>query len=73
MPHFGHVTALAIVEVSIGVLTNVVIDVRTMSSRSGFGRRITAWRVGDVGVALHTLCGIDAAEPVNMRSFLAFE
>ena len=55
------------------MLTDVVIGVRKISSRSGFGRRITAWRVGDVGVALHTLCGIDAAEPVNMRSFLAFE
>ena len=45
MPHFGHVILLRIVEVKAEVkevvLTEVVIGVRTISSRSGRGRRVT--------------------------------
>jgi len=39
VPHFGHVIAFAIVEVIAGVLTDVVIGLFTISSRSGNGRR----------------------------------
>ena len=41
VPHFGHDIVLAIVEVMAGVLTDVVIGVLPMSSRSGIGRRGT--------------------------------
>ncbi len=41
VPHFGHVIALAIVEMMAGVLTDAIIGVRTISSRSGIGRRDT--------------------------------
>ena len=40
MPHFVHVSILAIVEAM------EVIGVRTISSRSGTGRRVTMTRVG---------------------------
>ena len=66
VPHFGHVTVLAIVGVIVGVPTNEVIGVRIISSRSGIGWR----RVGD---AVHSVCDIDPGEPANMRSLLSIE
>ena len=39
--HFGHVTSLLEVMASVLVLTGVVIGARTISSRSGIGRRDT--------------------------------
>ena len=39
MLHFGHVTALTVVKGDAGVLTDVLIGVLAMSSRSGIGRR----------------------------------
>ena len=41
VPHFGHAIVSAIVEVMLGVLTDVVIADLTISSRSGDGRRET--------------------------------
>ena len=38
-PHFGHASVLAIVKAKAGVLTDVVIGVLAMSSRSVIGRR----------------------------------
>ena len=73
MPHFEHVNVLAVAEVMDGVLTDVVIGVRAMSSRSVIGRRDTYWRVGGVGFASHTVCEIDPGEPTNMSCMLAFE
>ena len=55
VPHFRHVTVLAIVEVAVGVLTNAIIGERAISSRPGIGRRVTDWR----GAASHTACEID--------------
>ena len=40
-PHFGHVIVVAIMEVAVGVPTNVVVGTRTISSRSGRGTRVT--------------------------------
>ena len=40
VPHFEHVIVLAIVEVGVEVLPDVVIGVRTISSRSGIGRSV---------------------------------
>ena len=45
VPHFGHVIILTIIVVMAGVLTDVVIDVCTISSRSGSGRRVACLRV----------------------------
>ena len=39
MPHFRQAISLTIVEVKAGVIAGVVTDIRTMSSRSGIGRR----------------------------------
>ena len=69
MPHCEHVIALAIVGVMPRVLTDVVIVVRNISSRSGNGRRVTYWRV----VVMHTVGGIDSGERLDMRLLLAFE
>ena len=41
VPHLGHVIGLAIVDVMLGVLTDVVIGVLTISSRSGIDKRDT--------------------------------
>ena len=72
MPHFGHVTGLTIIEVGVEVLTDVVIGVRKISSRSGIGRRVTCWGGGCVG-APHTVSEIEPDEPTNMPFLLAFE
>ena len=71
MPHFGHVIVLR-VEVKAEALTDVVIGVRTMSSRSGNGRRVTCVVAG-VGADAHSVsgCGIDPEDPINMGYFLA--
>ena len=45
VPHFGQLIVLAIVEVTAGVLTDVVIGVCSISSRSGNGWRVTYSRV----------------------------
>ena len=67
MPHLGHVISLVIVEVMDGVLTDVVIGILAMSSRSGIGLRM-------VGTDVHTVREIDPGdEPVNMRCLLALE
>ena len=72
VPHFGHVIAVAIVNVTAGVVVGECI-----SSRSGNGRRVTCWRVASVissvGVHVHTVRDIDPDEPVNMSFFIAFE
>ena len=77
VPHLGHVIVLVIVDVTAGVLTDVVIDVLTISSRSDNGRRDTYWCVGsvvtDVGAGVHTICDIDPDVPSNMRVFGALE
>ena len=69
VPHFGHATALATVEVAGGV--------RTISSRSVNGRRVTYRRVGwvvDGGrPGVHTVADIDPGESKNMYVLLAFE
>ena len=65
MPHFGHVIARSIVEVTDGVLIGVL----AMSSRSGVGWRDTYRRVTDV----HTVHDIDPDERSNMAFFVAFE
>ena len=39
VPHFGHVISLLVVMANVLVLTGVVIGARTISSRSGIGRR----------------------------------
>ena len=69
MPHFGHVTVLAIIEMGVEVLTDVVIGVRKISSRSGIDRRVTCW-VGGCG---HAVSEIEPGEPTNMPFLLAFE
>ena len=61
MPHFEHIIVPKIAEVKTEVLTDVVIDLRTISSRSGNGG----------GADVHTTCDIDPAEPMNMRYLLA--
>ena len=73
MPHFEHVAIVfAIIEVMDGVLTDVLIEVLAMSSRSGIGRRDTYWRVPCVLVGdVHTVCDIDPGEPSNMPFLLA--
>ena len=64
---------LAIVEVKVAVLTNVVVGVRTISSRSGIDLCVTCLRVDGEGAASHTVREIDPGEPSNMRCLLAFE
>ena len=58
MPHLEHVIVLAIVEAM------VVIDVRTISSRSGSVRRVMA----GVGPGAHFLFfDIDPGDPANIK------
>ena len=52
-----------------GVPTEVVFGVCTISSRPGNGRRDTYGRV----VRVHTVRDIDADDPANMNTLLAFE
>ena len=70
VPHFGHVILLAIVVETAGVLTEVVIDVCTISSRSRSGRRVACLRVArlvaGVGTGVHTMSDIDPEEPANI-------
>ena len=72
--HFGHVI---VVEVTDAALSDVLIDVRTMSSRSGIGRLDTYSRmvclVVSVAADPHTTREIDPDEPANMPFLLAFE
>ena len=70
VPHVGHATVLAIVEVIVGVPTDVGIGVRAISSRSGI---VTYWRVASVEAAVHAVCAIDPDEPGNINSLLAIE
>ena len=70
MLHFGHVILLVEVIPSVLVLDGVVIGARTISSRSGTGRRDTYWLV--VAEA-HTTDDIDPNEPSNMDCLLALE
>ena len=77
MPHLWHVIVLVIIEVMVGVLTDVTIGVLTISSRPGIGPRDTYSLVGrvvtGVGVDVHSGCDIDPDVPVNMSVFVAFE
>ena len=63
------------VEVMPGVATGVVTRVRTISSRSGIGRRVTYWRVTPVGgeTDVHTVFDFDPYEYANMSVLLACE
>ena len=70
VPHFGHVILLLEVMASVLMLTGVVIDAPTISSRSGIGRRDIYWRMV---VKVHTRDDIDPKLPVNMAFLLAFE
>ena len=61
---------LVVIEVMDGVLTDVLIGVLTMSSRSGIGRRDTYLCAPCVLVGnVHTVRDIDPCEPENI-SFL---
>ena len=73
MPHFGHANGIPIVGVMDGVLTDVLIGVLTMSSRSVIGRRDTYWRVPCVMTDVQTLCDIDPGESENMPFLLALD
>ena len=64
VPHLGHVIVSAIDE---GI---IVIGVRTISSRSGNGRRVT---MAGVGAGTHVVREIDPNEPANMPSWRAVE
>ena len=65
MPHFGHVTIPRIVEVK----AEVLIGVRTISSRLGNGRRVTRRRC----VAFVHTPDIEPGETSNIPILLAFE
>ena len=72
VPHFGHVNVLAVVEVTDGVLlTEVLIGVLAMSSRSGIDQRIGYWRVPCVMDGVYTVRDIDPVVPPNMPTLLA--
>ena len=73
VPHFEHVNVLAVAEVIGGVLTDVLIGVRAMSSRSVIGRRDTYCRVLCVVANVHTVRDIDPDEPLNMSFLLALD
>ena len=80
MPHFRHAISLAVVEVKAGVITGVVADILTMSSRSGIGRRETYCSVDSVvnGVGVgggQTVDDNDPRDPskIALPSLLAFE
>ena len=63
------------VEVMPGVSTRVVTRLRTISSRSGIGRRVACWRVTPVGgeTDVHTFFDFDPYEYANMCLLLACE
>ena len=63
------------VEVMPGVSTGVVTRVRTISSRSGIGRRVTYSRVTPVEAETdaHTFLDVDPYENENMPVLLACE
>ena len=73
MPHLGHVTIFMTVEPVAGVLTDVVIGVLAISSRSGFDRLDTSCcgtcLVAGVEADVHTVGDIDPEEPSNMVVF----
>ena len=71
VPHFGHVI-LYLTEVMdvVLMLIGVAIDARTISSRSGSGRRDTYW---SVVAKVHTSDDIDPHVPANMSFWVAFE
>ena len=63
----------AIFEVKAEVLTDVVVGVRIISSRSGTGRRLATCVVTDVGADVHTDSDTDPDEPRNIEPFSAFD
>ena len=68
VPHFEHVIVLAIIEVTVAVMTDVVIGVLDMSSRAIIGRRDTCGReVAEMGAEAHIIPDIDPYDPENMR------
>ena len=75
--HFGHVISFLELEVMAGVLvvTGVLIDTPTISSRPGIGRRDGYRRDGyrRAVVDVHTCDDIDPNAPVNIAFLLAFE
>ena len=78
MPHFEHITVLRVVAgVKDDVPTGVVIGVRTISSRSGSGRRVTRGCVTCVAVGggadVHAVDDIDPEVPANINFLLASE
>ena len=77
MPHSPHAIVLAVIEGMDRILTDVVIGVLTMSSRSIIGRRDIYWRVDRVvaraGTEMHTVRDIDPDEPPNIKLLLACE
>ena len=76
VPHFGQLIALALVEVMAGAPTDVVTRVcDTISSRSGFGRRVTYLCVTPVEAEsdVHTFLDVDPYENANMSVLLACE
>ena len=72
MPHFEHGIVLAIVDVMVAALGNVVMGVRDISSRSVIGRRDARVRVA---VTEHAFRFREIApdDPSNMPLLLAFE
>ena len=73
MPHFGHLIVLAAVEAMDGVLTDMLVGVLAMRSRSGIGRRDTYWCVSCVVADVHTVRDIDPNEPINMSLLIAVD
>ena len=81
MPHFGHVSVLAVSEAMDGELTDVLIDVLAMSSRSVIGRRDASRNAQRrqrcapcvVVVDLRNVGDIDPDEPLNMLFLLALD
>ena len=60
MPHFRQAIPLTIVEVKAGVIAGVVTDIRTMSSRSGIGRREIYCSVDTVVIGWAVATGLAA-------------
>ena len=56
-----------------GVLTDAVLGVLPMSSRSVIGRRDMYWRVLCVVADAHTVRDIDPKDPKNMFALLALD
>ena len=83
LPDFSNVPHLRHAIVFSGVLIDVVLDVRAISSRSNIGGRVTYSRVSctvgggrvnnGVSADVHTVRGIDPYELRNMNFLLAFE